>query len=670
MKKNEKRKINIAMVCDPIGSNKSGVVVSTLRFGRLLKERGHHVIFIGAKSDEHKNNTHYDGIKIYLYRSLPVPKSGGWRLAFPTVHELKKVFQEEKIEVVHVVLPMSGAIVAIKAANALGIKIVAHSHSQPENLFTDMPKMLQPTLCKLWNKYLAWLYSKAELIIYPSKLGYDLLHHLAKKGKPHEIISNGVNENKYKPTDPGDFYSRFKIPKDSINLAYVGRLYPEKSIDTLIKAIPTLIKKTKKIHLMLAGAGHVRPKLEKLVRDLNVGEYVTFLGLVSDEDKILAYNACDIFVSPSLAELEGMTVLEAMACGKPIIVPDAEMNAARFFVEDNGLLFKNRDYADLAEKILILAENTELRKKMGENSLKKVKKYDIKRSIDLLEEVYYRVLKSDKSMMQESYLNNEIYYRINEFKPDRQTLVFIHGVSGSSSAWLPYEKIFENKYNILTYDIRGHGMSKKYPNYSDYEIKKFSEDLDNLIAHLKLEKFVLISNSFGGLVHLEYFKSHKENVIANIFTSPEFYLNDNFLIKIFRFILEILIWIIGLLPFNSKPRGHVDYSRYINSTDWDIKRNLADMRNTGLRSHFYTLRQSMNIGQEYNLEKIDTPTLIIHGEKDTMVPLENAVAVSRKIKSSEFVSIPNVDHNTVHNAVKRMSEAIEHFVEKIKPNLS
>ena len=46
-------KLSIAMVCDPIGSNKSGVVVSTLRFGKLLKERGHHVIFIGAKSEEH-----------------------------------------------------------------------------------------------------------------------------------------------------------------------------------------------------------------------------------------------------------------------------------------------------------------------------------------------------------------------------------------------------------------------------------------------------------------------------------------------------------------------------------------------------------------------------------------------------------------------------------------
>ena len=392
----KKEKLNIAMVCDPIGNNKSGVVVSTLRFGKLLKERGHHVIFIGARSKEHKDHSHHHDIKTYRYRSIPVPKSGGWYLAFPTVKELKKIFKEEKINVVHILLPMSGAIVAIRAAKALNIKIVAHSHSQPENLFMDMLKTIQPTLSRLWNKYLAWTYGKAELIIYPSKLGHEILHHLTEKDKPSVIISNGVNIDRYKPTDVGDFHVRFNIPKDTINIVYVGRLYPEKSIDTLIKAVPHIIKEYPNMHVMLAGAGHVRPKLEKLVHDLKINKHVTFLGLISDEDKILAYNAGDIFVSPSFAELEGMTVLEAMACGKPIIVPNAEMNAARFFVDGNGFLFKTADHLDLASKILQLLTDTELRKKMGKVSFEKSKHYDIHKSVDLLEETYYSALRSKK----------------------------------------------------------------------------------------------------------------------------------------------------------------------------------------------------------------------------------------------------------------------------------
>lgn len=392
MKKLEKNRLNIAMICDPIGSNKSGVVVSTLRFGKLLKERGHNVVYIGARSKEHRDHSQHDDIKAYRFRSLPIPKSGGWYTAFPTVRELKKVFQEEKIDVVHILLPMSAAIVAIRAAKALNIKIVAHSHSQPENLFMDMPKIIQPTLGKIWNKYLAWIYSKAELIIYPTEFGYKLLHHLTKKGKNSVVISNGVNIDRYKPMEISDFYDRFNLPKDTINITYVGRLFPEKSINTLIKAIPYIIKEYPNVHVMLAGAGHVRPKLEKLVHNLNVKKHVTFLGLVSDEDKILTFNAGDIFVSPSFAELEGMTVLEAMACGKPIIVPNAEMNAAKFFVGDNGFLFRTEDYKHLAEQILKLIADPDLRKKMGEISFKKSKHYNIHKSVDQLEEIYYSII--------------------------------------------------------------------------------------------------------------------------------------------------------------------------------------------------------------------------------------------------------------------------------------
>ena len=270
--------------------------------------------------------------------------------------------------------------------------------------------------------------------------------------------------------------------------------------------------------------------------------------------------------------------------------------------------------------------------------------------------------------MKEYYFEEKgLYYRKNDFKDDRPTLVFIHGVSGSSSAWLPYEKKFENEYNVLTYDIRGHGLSKKYPHYEDYEIKNFASDLHDLATYLNISKFVLISNSFAGLVALEYIKQWRETVAANIFTSPEIYLSEGFMAKILRPVFKIITSIISLIPFNPKPRGQVDYSKHINSTDWDIKRNFADMKNTGLHAHFYTLRQSLALvpKQEYFLEKINVPTLIIHGEKDTMVPLKNSLRMSREIKNSEFTSIPNIDHNTVHNAVKEMTTAIESFVHKL-----
>ena len=85
------------MICDPLGSNNSSSVFSTIRFGKLLKERGHHVIFITAKTKGNPDESHSHGVKTYRYRCIPLPKGGGWKLALPTVGELKKVFREENI---------------------------------------------------------------------------------------------------------------------------------------------------------------------------------------------------------------------------------------------------------------------------------------------------------------------------------------------------------------------------------------------------------------------------------------------------------------------------------------------------------------------------------------------------------------------------------------------
>lgn len=273
--------------------------------------------------------------------------------------------------------------------------------------------------------------------------------------------------------------------------------------------------------------------------------------------------------------------------------------------------------------------------------------------------------------MKEYYLDNDrIYYRKNDFNVDRLTLVFVHGVSGSSSAWLNYEPIFENKYNILIYDIRGHGMSKKYPKYADYTIENFANDLDTLIKYLQIKKFILITNSFGGMIGLKYTEKHQDNLLVNIMTSPEIFLNEGTMGKILRSIFWLITQIVSILPWNPQPRGHVDYSKYINVSEWDIGRNWADMKNTGLRAHMYTLRHSFRKKQEYNLQNIHVPTLIIHGEKDSMVPIKNVLRLKEKIPKAEMVIVPNATHDSARNNVKEVSLAIESFIQKNKPAFS
>lgn len=384
------------MVCDPITDDIAGALVSAMRFSHGMLARGHNVSFLAAKSHFNPKSNIHSGMKMHRFPSILVPKSDGrWHITLPSIKKIKKIIKEEEIDVVHVILPLPSSIMAIKAARSMGVGIVSHSHSQPENLFESIPKFLgRSILNQAWYKYLSYIYGKADVLVCPSQMAKEELEKVSKNYKDVHVISNGVNIAEYRPLPvEKNFYDRYQLSEQTKKIIYVGRLFPEKSIDTLIKAIPSVIGKHPDTEFILVGQGYLREKLETLAQTLGVQNSVKFLGKISDEDKILAYNASDIFVLPSLAELEGMVVLEAKACGKPIIISDSKKSASRFFVDGNGLLFETKNHEDLAKKIIHLLGNEELRGKMGKKSLENSRKYDIEESINRLEKIYYSISK-------------------------------------------------------------------------------------------------------------------------------------------------------------------------------------------------------------------------------------------------------------------------------------
>lgn len=378
------------MVCDPIEYT-AGSIVSTLHFSKRLAENGHKVILVAAKSPYASGDV--NGIKTYRFRSVLVPKTEGkFYLALPTVSEAKKVLLDEKIDILHLILPVGASFSFIKAAKSLGIKIVIHSHTQSENIFLFIPKMLgRRVLSRIFDAYLARVYTNANILICPTEF--------AKKNSPrvrddikYEIISNGVDTAHFMPQDPTLFFKKYHLPLTGKKILFLGRLHPEKNIETLIGAVPKLLKQYPEIKVLIAGEGNQKNKLQKLANNLGVSDTIIFLGRISEDDLVFVYNSCDIFVLPSIAELEGIAVLEAMACGKPILIADSPTSASKYFVDRNGLLFKPKDPKDLAEKILTLLSDENALKRMAQQSLENSKRYDINQSVALLERLYYSVL--------------------------------------------------------------------------------------------------------------------------------------------------------------------------------------------------------------------------------------------------------------------------------------
>lgn len=255
-----------------------------------------------------------------------------------------------------------------------------------------------------------------------------------------------------------------------------------------------------------------------------------------------------------------------------------------------------------------------------------------------------------------------IYYRMNEFKQERQTIIFVHGVSGSSSAWLPYEKDLESTYNILSFDLRGHGKSEKRQTYEEYKIEDFVEDLRSLIEYLQIGTFVFVGHSMGCFVVLAYLQKYQEKVSKVVLLAPNFSGNKMLSAKMLIPLISVGASLFEKIPFLPKRGKHIDYSKYPNSSDWSIPRTIADMRNTTLRSYLYTTKHWYNFDVEDFLEKIQIPTLIIHGKKDTIFPMKYGVFMASKIPGAKIVLLPGADHIIALNNVKEILKEIKNFM--------
>ncbi len=266
--------------------------------------------------------------------------------------------------------------------------------------------------------------------------------------------------------------------------------------------------------------------------------------------------------------------------------------------------------------------------------------------------------------MKEYFLEERgIYYRCNTFEEGRPTLLFIHGLSGSSSAWTMYEKKFKNNYNIISYDLRGHGKSKKFNNYSDYDIELFVEDIYELISFIKVKKFFIVSHSFGTLFTIDFVLKYQNLISGVIFLSPNFNVGNKWLGNVMTPFTKSLH---ALMPDISNKTGrHVDYSKYKNSGDWNIPRMIDDVGNTGLKTYFYCTKQVCGFDRERFLKDLYVPVLVMHGKKDSIFPVSHSLELKNKIKNVHIIILEKSDHILVLNNFEEVSGAIEAFVTEV-----
>jgi glycosyltransferase involved in cell wall biosynthesis len=187
-------------------------------------------------------------------------------------------------------------------------------------------------------------------------------HALSLGARPEAVrtIANGVDPNEFQP-DPERLDGTAK--NGTFRIACVGRLIFNKGPQFLIEAAPSILAARPDAEFVFVGDGPLRAGLEERTRELGIGQRVRFLGTRPDVSAIL--RGCDLLVRPSLLEGMPLAILEAMACGLPVIATPISGSAELVSHGQNGLLVPTPDPESLTGAVLRLIEDEPLRRAQG-----------------------------------------------------------------------------------------------------------------------------------------------------------------------------------------------------------------------------------------------------------------------------------------------------------------
>lgn len=183
-----------------------------------------------------------------------------------------------------------------------------------------------------------------------------------------KVIYNGVDVDRFKIKKRID--NGFSIPEGAVVIGAVASLRKEKGLDVLIHAIPDILRRCPDVYFVIAGEGKERYRLENMAKVLGVGVNVRFLGQIEDVSGIIPI--FDIGCLSSRTENFPLSILEYMACGKPVVA--SRVGGVPEMIKDgvNGFLVKPGSSGDLSEKIVSLVNDESLRRSMGMEGRKMV----------------------------------------------------------------------------------------------------------------------------------------------------------------------------------------------------------------------------------------------------------------------------------------------------------
>lgn len=290
-----------------------------------------------------------------------------------------KIIKKEKIDIVHSHWIIPQGFIGAILKKLFGVKHVVTIHAGGIFALNRFP---------LKRQIANFIVNNSDVITAVSGLG---------KKNLDKIVSTKLKkqtENKTKVIPMGIYTNKFKlgISKNVLKKKYgieskhavlfIGRIAEKKGLEYLIRAINLIRKNINDVMLIVVGDGPLRTHLEKLSENLGLEKHINFVGYKVGNDKISYLSLSDLVVVPSIVTASGdteglpVTVMEAMAAGKPVIASD--VGGMNEIITNNvdGILVKQKNVKQLAESISLLFRDIQLCDKLSRNALLTSKNYD------------------------------------------------------------------------------------------------------------------------------------------------------------------------------------------------------------------------------------------------------------------------------------------------------
>ncbi|NLG84564.1 MAG: glycosyltransferase, partial [Firmicutes bacterium] len=400
--------MHIVLVIDQFDTLNNGTTASARRYAEELRKRGHRVTVLAA-GESREDKIGVPVLKIPFFQRL-IEQQG-----FPLAKAVDEAYYEafRQADIVHFYLPTWFCRRGEDIARQMKIPTVAAFHLQPENITYSIGL----GKCKwasdfLYRYFYRTFYNRFDHIHCPSEFIADQLKNHGYKAQ-FWVISNGVSE-KFQPKP----VERPPIFRDKFVILMIGRLSGEKRQDLLIRAA-MYSKYRDRIQLVFAGRGPKEKAYRRFGRHLPNEPIFRFYP---QDELVDLINACDLYVHASEAEIEGISCLEAMACGLVPVISDSELSAAKSFALHEYSLFRAGDARSLAERLDFWIEHPELKAELSVRYALRAAEMRVGRSVAATEELYRKAIKDYRlhgsRRREESLLRRITHPDVNEIHAD------------------------------------------------------------------------------------------------------------------------------------------------------------------------------------------------------------------------------------------------------------